>query len=625
MTEKFDSETFRIHVENSIDVIFSLDQAGTFTFLSPAWERHFGFSIKNSLGKTFIPFVHPDDVSHLSDYLQRVLSKDDPETTLPFRVKRMAGDYLWFVVNGRRHKVDSGQYLFIGIGRDITSEVSLKMAVLESTLFYEQIIRSADEGIIVYDADLRYKIWNTYMERLSGIPANDVLGKHPEEVFPFLKNTRVIDRIKKSLSGERVSPEDFPYLVEKTGKSGWTSDSVSPLKDPDGKITGVIGTVRDISRRKSVEEELRASEAKLRMYIDHAPDGIVVVDNQGQILEVNPAICRITGYSAQELTGMTLSAFLAEDSHYAGIAHFKQLIETGSATDTLWHRHKNGSNICLTVSAVKLSETRAMGFLKDVTEKKRSDEERIRYEAQMRQSQKLESIGQLAGGIAHELNNLLGGMIGNTEISRSKVDPASTAAKHLAIALDAGERAARLIAELLAFARKSPNIVAPVDANELLHHTCELARNTIGKKIKVSCDLHASPALIMADAASLQTAILALAVNARDAMESGGRLIIETHTVVINDEFCKTQPFKAPAGDYLDISVSDTGIGMNTAVLSRLFEPFFTTKAQGKGSGLGLSVVYGCVKQHNGYIKVHSVVGQGTTFNIYLPLAGKIS
>jgi signal transduction histidine kinase/CheY-like chemotaxis protein len=295
-------------------------------------------------------------------------------------------------------------------------------------------------------------------------------------------------------------------------------------------------------------------------------------------------------------------------------------METGAATSDLWHKHKDGSKRCLTIDGVKLSATRVLGFAKDITERKQAEEAHRKLEDQLRVSQKMEAIGSLAGGIAHDFNNLLTVILSFNGFALDGVREGDPVRDDLLEVKHAGERAAALTRQLLAFSRRQIVQPKPIDLNHVIAEIEKMLKRIIGEDIELVEVLEPDLSLTIADPGQVEQVFMNLVINARDAMSKGGKLTVETSNVVLDEEY-STEHVSVKPGAYVSLVISDTGCGMDDETQSRVFEPFFTTKEMGKGTGLGLSTVYGIVKQCGGNIWVYSKPGMGTTFKIYFPRA----
>ncbi|NLD93432.1 MAG: response regulator [Fibrobacter sp.] len=296
------------------------------------------------------------------------------------------------------------------------------------------------------------------------------------------------------------------------------------------------------------------------------------------------------------------------------VRNFEEIVRT-PATGELRHRLVNSNPVRDETGKI----IGAVSVVRDITEVRRKEEKQRQLEIQVRQSQKLEAIGQLSSGVAHDFNNLLGGILGNTELLLMEIAPGSSQRHHLESIVASCKRASTLTRQLLTFARKAPAEIRPIAVNEVIRQVVSIFGRTIDRRIEIVTELSAAPLFLEGDQSLLENALLNIAINARDAMPDGGQVIFSTNSIFL-DKASIAGTVDNPEGVYVKITVEDTGTGIPKDVLSHIFEPFFTTKELGKGTGLGLASVYGCVKQHNGYITLDSLVGRGTRFDIYLPL-----
>ncbi len=392
-----------------------------------------------------------------------------------------------------------------------------------------------------------------------------------------------------------------------------------PLRSSAGEVSAVLGTYFDITERKRAESEIRLQSAALNA----AADAIVITRRDGAIEWTNPAFSALTGYSAEEASGRNPRELVKSGVQDPEV--YRQLWET-ILGGTVWrgemtNRRKDGSHYPeeQTITPVKDAAGAVAHFIaikRDLTEEKR-------LQAQFLQAQKMESVGRLAGGIAHDFNNLLTVINGTAEIASMQLREADPLRLDLMQIRQAGERAASLTRQLLAFSRKQVMAVEVLCLNRLVADMQGMLQRLIGENI----DLVVVPAQgadhVRADRAQLEQVVLNLVVNSRDAMTGGGTLTIETRAVELDEAYTRRHP-PAPAGPYVRLSVSDTGVGMDEATRAQMFEPFFTTKELGKGTGLGLSTVDGIVRQSGGSIEVDSEPGRGTSFKIYLPRVGEV-
>jgi diguanylate cyclase (GGDEF)-like protein/PAS domain S-box-containing protein len=423
---------------------------------------------------------------------------------------------------------------------------------------------------------------------------------------------------------ERLKKEglvrDFEVRLRRfDGTVIWGRDTARAVLGRDGVVRYYTGVLEDITERKRAEEELRKANEKLRAVFDAAPVALISLDRDGNVLSWNKTAENIFGWSESEVLHRP-PPFVSEDRQ----DEFRVLLDRVNSGESLLgvevrRRKRDGTPVDLSIYAAPLFDSDGsvagiMGMAVDVTERRE-------LEARLMQAQKMESIGRLAGGIAHDFNNLLTVILGNCEIVLGDMSPDNPQHGDVEDIRNAAEHAAGLTRQLLAFSRRQILQPKVLSLNTVVTEMLEMLSRIIGEDIELVTDMDPSLANTKADPVEMGQMVMNLAVNARDAMPQGGRLSIRTETVVLAREtLAHTET--VPAGQYVALSVSDTGIGMDHDTMSRIFEPFFTTKETGQGTGLGLSTVYGIVKQSGGYISVDSEPGKGTTFTVYLPRHG---
>jgi PAS domain S-box-containing protein len=407
-----------------------------------------------------------------------------------------------------------------------------------------------------------------------------------------------------------------PRVSESVDLGGrWLQAHLRPLKDQRGRVVAVLGVSRDVTAGRQASETQR----RYRATVEQALIGIANLSLDGRIISVNERLCRTLGREAEELVGVSLRDALATDEFAS-----EALAQLGRAGERalplrreLNYVRKDGESVwvLITIFAVRDDEDRPAELVattQDVSERRLLEE-------RLRQSEKLEAIGQIAGGVAHDFNNQLTAIIGYADLLAHCLNDEHQR-RYAASILESARRSAGLTRQLLAFARKGQFQRSPLDLNALLEELCEVLERSIDKRIRIERQLRVAAPIVIGDANLLQNAVLNLALNARDAMPDGGRLTFETGLALVG-QGPGPQPAELAPGSYVTLTVSDTGCGMGEAVLSRLFEPFFTTKDPGKGTGLGLAAAFGTARRHGGTITVSSAVGHGSSFRLYLPLA----
>jgi len=480
------------------------------------------------------------------------------------------------------------------------------------------IVEYSDDAIVGVGLDALITDWNSGAERMLGYSRSEIIGMPITTIFPPSHRDEPLDNQARLKRGESVVRRESLRL-RKDGKTIHVALTVSPIKDQHGRVIGTAGIMRDISQRKLIEDALQHSEASYRSFVENAPFGIVRTTPDGQIVQANPALVKMLGYtSEQEVLGLHMATDVyryAEERPEA--TAWSQRQESVQGVEVDW-KHRDGRPFTIRCDAHVVKDRDGHlqyleGFIEDISERRA-------MEMQLRQGQKMEAIGRLAGGIAHDFNNLLGVIIGYSDLVSEQVGPDSPLHNPVEQIKKAGDRASALTRQLLAFSRQQVLETKVLNLNKIVAEMANMLPPLLGEDIELQTSLAPLLGQVKADQGQIEQVIMNLAVNARDAMPAGGRLSIETRNACLDEEFVSRHRPTIP-GEYVMLVVSDTGSGMDAQTQAHIFEPFFTTKEQGRGTGLGLATVYGFVKQSGGYVWVQSEPGMGSTFTIYLPLA----
>jgi len=623
-------EKYRLLAEQSADVIYRLNiENEQFTYVNPSAERIFGYTSQE------ISSLKVRDVLTLESYARQregllkalASSRRSPEImeleavckdghTLPIEI------HASFILNEQGNPVE-----ILGVARDITERKRAEGQIKYALSLLNATLESTADGILVVDREGKIVSFNQKFVHMWHIPESIIASRDDNRALEF-----VLDQLK--------DPESFLVKVRKLYNQP-TAESFDLLEFKDGRVferysqpqwvgeqsVGRVWSFRDVTERKRTEEALRESQQLLKKTFAGLRDAVFIIDAETvKIMDCNPAASEMFGYTREEMVGQTTS-FLHIDS--ATLEEFRKHIYANVEEKGFLYlpefrmKRKKGESFPTEHSVVPLEDDQGkrigwVSVVRDLTEGKRAEKEMAALQEQLRQSQKMEAIGRLAGGIAHDFNNLLTIIKGYSQLSLLELKEGDVLKGNIEEIQRATERAANLTAQLLAFSRRQVMQMKVFDLNTLLRDLEEMLRRVIGEDVQLVTILTDDLGRTKIDPGQMEQVIMNLAINARDAMPSGGELIIETANVGF-DETHAHGHIAATSGRYVMLSVSDTGMGMTPEVREQAFEPFFTTKEKGKGTGLGLSTVYGIVKQSGGYIWVYSAPGQGTAVKIYLP------
>jgi PAS domain S-box-containing protein len=509
------------------------------------------------------------------------------------------------------------------IARDVTAQRRATAVLRDAHQEMATLVDALPVAVLTVDRAGRIRSWNAMAERIFGWTAAEVIG-HDNPVVPPAQHAEYEARLRRNQeAGLTVRALERPALR----KDGTVVDielSTAPLRSADGTVVGEVAIVVDITARREAEAALRETRRQMELLLASAGEGILAVDGLGRVTFVNPAAARLLGSESERLLGRQIHP-LIHHSHPDGTPYDEDdcpvnaSIRDGTVhrvdTEVFWREDRTSFPVEYVSTPIR-EEGRIVGAVltfQDITQRRQ-------LELQLRQAQKMEAIGQLAGGVAHDFNNLLTVITGYTAMLLTELPPEDPVVPDLREIQSATERAAGLTRQLLAFSRRQ--VLAPrvIDLRRVVGDMERMLCRLIGEDVELSIAGGHAPARVHADPGQLEQVVMNLAVNARDAMPAGGRLTIEVEEAALTHADAERFRYVIP-GEYVRLCVRDTGLGMDEETRARLFEPFFTTKEPGEGTGLGLATVYGIVKQSGGYIWVDSAPGEGATFRIYLPHA----
>jgi PAS domain S-box-containing protein len=490
-----------------------------------------------------------------------------------------------------------------------------------------------DYAIYMIDLEGRVTSWNAGAARLKGYSADEIIGQPFAKFFTPEDQARELPREALEAAARTGRFESEGWRVRADGTRFWALAVLDAVRDEEGKLIGFAKVTRDMTERRLEQARLLESERRFRHLVQSVVDyAIFQLDKDGTVATWNPGAERIKGYTADEIIGQHFSRFYTEEDLATGLPAraLATAAREGRFEAEGWRVRKDGSRFwaSVVIDPVRDDAGELVGFAKvtrDITE--RMETQRILRETQeqLAASQRMDAVGQLSGGIAHDFNNLLMIIQGNLETAQRAIhglpNPPANLPRSIRNAMRGAQRASALTHRLLAFSRRQALNPKILDVNQYLSTVAEFLQRALGETVEL--EVAGAPGLwtIEVDLAQLDSSLVNLAINARDAMPKGGKLTVEALNQSLDHAYSRANP-EVPPGHYVVICVSDTGQGMTPDVLSRAFEPFFTTKEIGQGTGLGLSQVYGFVKQSGGNVKIYSEPGQGTTVRMYFPRRG---
>jgi PAS domain S-box-containing protein len=639
---------FRALVDISAAAVWTATADGTVTEDSPSWRAYTGQSVSEWVGTGWRDAVHPEDRDHAyAKWHEAVAAQSMLDTQ--FRLFHAAsGAYRWVRVNAGPLRDEDGTLVeWVGMNTDIDEVKRSAMALEESETRFRNMADHAPVMMWVTDPSGTCTYLNRRWYEFTGQTEAEALGygwldaTHPDDVATA--GTAFIE------SNAAQTEFRVEYRLRRAdGKYRWAIDAATPRFGADGEYLGYVGSVIDIDERREAELLLRQSEEQLRLATDAADVGMWDLDVTNEVLFWPARVKAMFGISPE--VPISLADFYA-GLHPDDLKHTSEAFasaadpERRAVYDVEYRTIGKEDGVVRWVAAKGRGLfdedgrcARVLGTAIDITERKKT-EERLRElnetlelrvaeevqrralaEEQLRQAHKMEAVGQLTGGIAHDFNNMLTGVIGSLDLIQRNIAAGKhdRVARYIDAANTSAQRAAALTARLLAFGRRQSLDLRPVDTNALVSGMEDLLHRTLGEQVALETHLASGLWAACSDANQLDSALLNLCINARDAMPHGGKLTIETSNTHLDARYAQEHVEVEP-GDYVMISVSDTGTGMAPSTMEKVFEPFFTTKPVGEGTGLGLSMIYGFAKQSGGHIRIYSELGQGTTIKLYLP------
>ncbi len=609
-------ERYRTILENMEEAYYEVDLKGNYTFFNASAVRNLGYTREEMLGMNYRQYVDDGDQQKVFEAYHQVFMTGETVKGIDWLLKKKAGGKLPAEGSISLMRDTQGNPIgFRGVLRDISERKQAEKELRASEEQYRLLTENAMIGIFWIDDSFQFIYGNDPLCKILGRSRSEVLSLNFREVLSGASLQYVTDRYIRRQRGEEVPDQYEIEIVRPDGEMRHVEMMVSVMVDKNGKMNS-IGQAIDITGRKHAEEARRASEERYRTIFESTATANIIVSEDSLILMANNNFADLCGYAKKELEGkMSWTAFIHQDDLESMKTYHKmRRIDSRSAPASyefrLIDRQGKIRELFMNIAVIPGTTDRVASMV-DLTERKQ-------LEIQLVQAQKMESVGRLAGGVAHDFNNMLGVIIGNAEMVMNRVAPTEPIHKSLQNILKAAEKSADLTRQLLAFARKQTISPKVLDLNDMVTGMLKMLQRLIGENIDLGWHPGHDLWKVKIDPSQVDQLLANLMVNARDAIEKTGEILIETSNKICDEAYCADRPEWIP-GEYVVLAVSDNGCGMDRETVANIFEPFFTTKKDGRGTGLGLATVYGIVRQNAGFINVYSEPGQGTTFRIYLP------
>ena len=615
-------ERFRIFTESTHEAICFIHEERILD-CNPALGKLLDCPVSELVGNTIDEFIVPED-------RERVCSKINSADRVQYehRIQLKNGNIIFVEAYGKKLFYRGKSCWMMGL-RDITAYKEAEIALRKNQQLVQSIIDHSPTLIFLKDTEGRYLLINKQFSELFNISAEQILG----DTGACSMNPAIISNFQDSdmkvVNSKR--PYEFEISVPDNGKGKRIFNAVKfPLFDGDGKVYAIGGIANDITDRKRAETVLHQRDRKIRDIVETSSDWFWATDENARFTYSNPAIEELLGYRQDEIAGRQSFDLIHPDDRERARNIFQEACANQAGWKNIhlrWKNKKGDYRILEGKSAPIIHVDGSLrgfrGTERDITERIRMEQDREKLELQLRQSQKMEAIGQLAGGIAHDFNNILTVILGHAELAGLVLDKETPNKNMLRNNLDeiqqSAQRAAVLTSQLLAFSRRQISQPESININHIILDMEKMLRRLITEDISLNLSTDPQLKSIMIDPNQLQQVIMNLVINSRDAITGNGMITIETENVELDQHFTSAHA-GSHSGQNVRLSVTDTGCGMDNETIQRIFEPFFSTKPTGQGTGLGLSMVYGIIKQAHGYITVYSEPGNGTTVKIYFPV-----
>ena len=609
---------YRAVVEDQTELICRFTPDRRVTFVNDAICRYYGLPRDKILGIDFRPNLHPDDVERVGGRIAS-LRPEQPVETHENRAILSSGEVRWLQWTNRGIFDDDGRLLEVqAVGRDVTEQKAAEEALRQSEENYRAVFNAANDVVFVHDVDtgdvidFNRKAAEVYGYTLGEIDLlNEQFRRGAEPPYSHEDEMRWLRRAAEK------GPQLLEWLAtDRSGRRFWVE--INLKRASIGGRNRILAVLRDITDRKHAEDALRRSEENYRALFEESLDGILVIVD-GRVVSANQAFADIRGRPLEWLLGKEVMELVHPDEREAASQSMRDVLE-GRPEPYPGRRYRvqrpEGTTALVEVLSNRIDwegRPAIQAIVRDVTR-------HVRLEEELRQALKMEAVGLLAGGIAHDFSNLMTGILCHADLLKTGSASPGDVREAAGLIEGAAQRATELTSQLLGFARRGTRHDVAVDLNATVETSVRLLSRSLDSRIRVATRFCGEQAPVRGDPVQMEQVVLNLAMNARDAMPDGGEMTFITQTLDVRDEDCDRRPGAKP-GRYVVLSVEDTGCGIPEALRGRVFEPFYTTKPQGKGTGMGLAMVYGIVKDHGGWVEVEGEPGRGTAFRVFLPAA----
>ncbi|MGD9125140.1 MAG: PAS domain S-box protein [Desulfarculaceae bacterium] len=602
-------------LQASPDPMVVYNREGEATYINPAFTRVFGWEPEEVQGDR-IDFVPPENIHETIEGIRRLYADENDFTPLESRRITKKGEIIDVSVQAALFRNPDGapEGMVVSL-TNITERKKAELTLKESEERHRLFLERLPEPVLAQDMTGKTIYLNSAFEKTFGWSREELLGKNPDFI-PHGEQDRTQELLAAMQEGQPPVILETKRLTKDRRLLDVHLDS-SPFFDHQGRQVGNISILRNVTELRQALIGLRESEERNRAILEASADPMVAYDREGRVIFFNPAFTRVFGWSLDEKLGYKMDEFVPQDCWPQTNALIKKIMAGESFFAVESRRFTKEGKIIpvsLSGSVIRDPEGNPVGSivnLRDISETKR-------LEAQLLHAQKMEAIGTLAGGVAHDFNNILQAISGYAQLLAEPDARDQFHEEYVSQISQAAERASSLVQRLLTFSRRVEPELKPVDLNREVGESVKILGRTIPKMITIETKLSPDLKTISGDATQLEQVLLNIGGNAAEAMPDGGKIKIETENIAVDGQYSQQHPGMEP-GDYVKLTITDNGQGMDPSVVKKIFDPFFTTKEVGKGTGLGLAIVYGIIKTHSGYINCYSTLGIGTVFNIYLP------